>query len=139
MSSQDEPSPSQKRKRMEYEIIYGNIVSKANHYMAVPDGSGGRRIIKDGAIRAYEKSFKEQCKVYKGKAVKGVFGLVADVYFSSSQSDLDNALKTLLDCLQGCGAFADDNKCICIEARKHIDRVRPRVRFALKEFEPSLL
>lgn len=123
---------------MQYEVILGNIVGKANHYMAVPDGAGGKRIIKDEAIRAYEKSFKEQCKIYADKYVLGSFGLVADVYFSSSRSDLDNAIKTLLDCLQSCGAFADDNKCISIEARKHIDREQPRVRYALREYEPKI-
>lgn len=124
---------------MEYETIYGNIVGKANHYMAVPDKAGGRRIIKDEAIRAYEKSFKQQCRLYRNKAVLGAFGLIADVYFISSQSDLDNAIKTLLDCLQSCGAFADDNKCVSIEARKHVDKRNPRVRFAIKEYEPRFL
>lgn len=60
---------------LQFETIYGNVVAKANHYMAVPDG---------------------------------------------------------------CGAIADDNKCVSIEARKHIDRDRPRVRFALVPLEPTL-
>ena len=50
---------------MEVEIIHGQIVAKANHYQAVPGKFGKKRIIKDEVIRAYERSFIEQCKVYR--------------------------------------------------------------------------
>ena len=38
---------------MDIETIYGEVVAKANHYQAVPDKGGGRRIIKDDAIVEY--------------------------------------------------------------------------------------
>ena len=45
------------------ETIYGEVIAKANHYMAVPDGAGGKRIIKDDVIRAYEACFALQCAI----------------------------------------------------------------------------
>ena len=52
-----------------YETIYGQIVSKANSYQAVPDKQGGKRIIKNTQIRKYEKSFIKQCSIYKNKQI----------------------------------------------------------------------
>ena len=34
------------RQDLVWETIFGQVVSKANNYQAVPDGKGGRRIIK---------------------------------------------------------------------------------------------
>ena len=39
---------------MEIEVIYGQIIAKANHYQAVPGKFGTKRISKDEKIRAYE-------------------------------------------------------------------------------------
>lgn len=113
------------------ETILGQIVGKANHYQAVPDSNGGRRIIKDDAIRQYEKSFVRQCTIYKNRGINTPFTLIADVFFSSQRYDLDNSLKTLLDCLQYVKAITNDNLCSHIDARKHIDADNPRVEFEL--------
>ena len=102
---------------MEVEVIHGQIIAKANHYQAVPGKSGAKRIIKDGKIRAYERSFR----------------LFVRVFHSSVRFDLDNSLKTLLDCLQMAGAITDDKLCFQIEAEKKIDRYHPRIEFALLE------
>ncbi len=109
------------------EIIWGQPVSKANSYMAVPDGAGGRRIIKNEKIRAYERSFSEQCRIYRGKQINRPFRLHIVVYESSNSFDLDNCLKTILDCLQYCGAITNDNLCVGIDAEKRIDRQYPRI------------
>lgn len=124
---------------MDKEVIIGEVVAKANHYMAVPDkANGGRRIIKDEVLRSYEKSFISQCKVYKNRYINKPFKIVIDCYYSSSRFDLDNSLKTILDCLQYCKAITDDNLCQAIEARKHIHRQNPRVEFSIIELEPRL-
>lgn len=47
--------------------------------------------------------------------------------------DLDNSLKTLLDCLQMVNAIVYDKQCFQIEAEKHIDKYHPRIEFALLE------
>lgn len=123
----------------EYETIYGQVVAKANNYQAVPDGRGGRRIIKSDAVRDYEWNFKKQCRVYAGRMIDRPFIFEVIVFESSQRFDLDNSLKTLLDCLQMCNAITDDNLCIEIRARKAIDPSRPRVVFSIHESEPRLL
>lgn len=120
------------------EIIYGQIVAKANNYIAVPDkATGGRRIIKSDKIRAYEKSFAQQCKVYKGKQINTHFDLIVEVYYKNLNYDLDNSLKTLLDCLQYVGAITDDKLCRRIVAQKFYDPHRPRVEFDIIADDPQ--
>lgn len=118
---------------MEVEVIHGQIVAKANHYQAVPGKFGKKRIIKDEVIRAYEHSFIEQCKVYRNRRIATRFRLFVRVWHSSVKFDLDNSLKTLLDCLQMVGAITDDNLCFQIEAEKHLDKYHPRIEFAQLE------
>lgn len=120
------------------ETIYGQVVSKANSYMTVPDSAGGRRIIKNEQIRAYERSFLDQCRIYRGKGISRPLRLHVTVFESSNAYDIDNALKTILDCLQYAGAITNDNLCIGISATKKIDRRRPRVVYGIEETEPTL-
>lgn len=118
---------------MEVEVIHGQIIAKANHYLAVPGTGHKKRIIKDERIRAYERSFILQCRIYKNKGISSRFRLFVRVWHSSVRFDLDNSLKTLLDCLQMVGAITDDNLCFQIEAEKHLDKYHPRIEFALLE------
>lgn len=120
------------------EIIFGQPIGKANNYQAVPDGQGGRRIIKNEKIKAYERSFQRQCKLYRGRGINRPFRLHITVYESSNAYDLDNCLKTVLDCLQYAGAITNDNLCVGIAATKKIDRVHPRIEYAIEELEPKL-
>ena len=118
---------------MEVEIIYGQIIAKANHYQAVSGKGGTRRIIKDEIIRAYERSFMEQCKTYRNRRISSRFRLFVRVFHSSERFDLDNSLKTLLDCLQMVNAITDDKLCYQIEAEKHLDKYHPRIEFTILE------
>lgn len=118
---------------MEVEVIHGQIIAKANHYQAVPGKFGKKRIIKDEVIRAYERSFIKQCKVYRNRRISSRFRLFVRVWHSSERFDLDNSLKTLLDCLQMVNAITDDKLCYQIEAEKHLDKYHPRIEFALLE------
>lgn len=52
--------------------------------------------------------------------------------------DLDNSIKTILDCLQMVNAITDDNKCIRIEADKCKDIYQPRITFAIEEHNNNL-
>lgn len=113
------------------EIIHGQIVAKANNYQAVPDGAGGRRIIKSERVRAYERLFLSQCKQYAGAMINRPFELIAAVYYRNSVYDIDNSLKTLLDCLQYAKAITNDNLCTRIVADKLVDPSNPRVEFSI--------
>lgn len=115
----------------EVEVIHGQIVAKANDYQAVPDGTGGRRMIKNSKVRAYEQSFIRQCRIYAGRMIDRPFELTATVYYRHNKYDLDNSLKTLLDCLQYAGAITNDNLCRRIVADKRIDPYHPRVEFSI--------
>ena len=117
---------------LEFETIKGQVVGKANHYMAVPSSGGNKRIIKDEAIRQYERSFMEQCAIYRDKFINCRFKLFVKVYNSSTRFDLDNSLKTILDCLQSVRAIKDDKLCYSIVADKYIDKYNPRIEFAIK-------
>lgn len=68
---------------MEVEVIHGQIIAKANHYQAVSGKFGAKRIIKDGKIRAYERSFMEQCAKYRGRRISSRFRLFVRVWHSS--------------------------------------------------------
>lgn len=118
---------------MEVETIHGQIIAKANHYQAVPGKGGAKRIIKDEKIRAYERSFMQQCRIYRNKGISSRFRLFVRVWHSSVRFDLDNSLKTILDCLELVGAITDDRLCYWIEAEKRIDKYHPRIEFALLE------
>ncbi len=120
------------------EVIYGQIVAKANNYLAVPDkANGGRRIIKSDKVRDYERSFASQCKLYAGMMIDKPFELLVSVYYRTPSYDLDNSLKTLLDCLQSVKAITDDKLCREIHASKHVDKFNPRVEFAILSAPPD--
>lgn len=123
---------------MEIETIYGQVVGKSNNYLTVPDKDGGKRIIKNHAIRDYERNFMEQCKVYKNKLIDGIFALKVEIYYNTKGSDLDNSLKTILDCLQMARAITNDNLCYKIEAEKKIDKRNPRIIFGIQEYNPRI-
>ena len=124
--------------RLITETILGQVVSKANNYKVGNDKKGERHIIKSPLLRAYERLFDQQCRIYRERYINGHFTLYVAVYESSARYDLDNALKTILDCLQMVNAITNDNLCMKIVAEKKIDRRNPRIEFAIQEHEPSL-
>ena len=117
----------------QFETINGQVIGKSNHYLSVPGKGRDRRIIKDEAIRNYERSFCNQCKIYRDRNINSRFDLIVRVYHSSARFDLDNALKTILDCLQYVHAITDDNLCYSIQATKFVDKYNPRIEYALVE------
>jgi Holliday junction resolvase RusA-like endonuclease len=125
-------------KELIWETIFGQVPSKANTYMAVSGADESRRIIKGSDVREYERNFLRQISRYKDMNIKGRFRLFIHVYESSDRYDLDNALKTVLDCLQYAHAIENDNTCAEISARKIVDRQHPRIMFAIEEIDKPL-
>lgn len=114
------------------QVIYGSVPSKSNLYEIIKiNGKSSMR--KSRTMKEYEEKFFLQCGVYRNRCIKGFFELYADVYFQSNQPDLDNSLKGLLDCLQGCNAIRNDRQCVKIVANKFVDKRNPRIEFTLRE------
>jgi Holliday junction resolvase RusA-like endonuclease len=114
------------------QIIYAQSPSKSNQYRIVTINGHGS-LAKTSAMKEFEKKFYLQCGAYRNRNIAGFFELYVDVYFQSNQPDLDNSLKGLLDCLQGCKAIKNDRNCVKIVANKFIDKNNPRIEFTIVE------
>ena len=119
--------------RHDRQTIYGQPPSKSNTYRIVTIHGHGA-LAKTTAMKGYEKDFFLQCSL-RGKGISRRFKLEVDVWFRSDMPDLDNSLKVILDCLQGCGAIKNDRLCAEIHARKLVDKLNPRVEFVIEEFD----
>lgn len=122
----------------EKQVILGNPPSKSNRYIIInfkskATGKQHSSLAKTKATRDYEKSFVLQCNKYRNANITGPFSIDMDVYFPTRRSDLDNCIKSVLDCLQSVGAYANDNECVRILANKFLDKDRPRIEFTLKQ------
>lgn len=94
------------------------------------DGAKGHgSLAKTSALRKYEDDFFIQCNQYRNAGIDEYFTIELDVYYPNQRSDLDNALKIILDCLQKVGAVKNDNLCIRIVANKFLDKLNPRIEF----------
>lgn len=110
--------------------IRGNCPSKSNCYKVIRLGNRCG-LGKQKKLESYENSFKIQMLNYKYDIIESEFKFVIDVYYDSRRPDLDNSLKVVLDCLQKAQVIKNDNKCLEIVARKHLDKVDPRVEFII--------
>lgn len=120
-------------KQLEKEILVKQVIkgicpSKSNAYQI-----GQKGLYKTDTLTNYEKSFYLQCNHYRNKNIQGLFEFNLHVYYPSNRSDLDNALKIVLDCLQKVKAIKNDNRCIKIIAEKYLDAENPRIEFSIKE------
>ena len=115
------------------QTIYGKLPSKSNAYRIVTLYGHGS-LAKQKVLKEYEKSFYLQCSL-RNAGIKGFFKITVDVYHENMRPDLDNGMKILLDCLQGCKAIQNDRQCVEIHARKLIDKNNPRVEFVIEEVE----
>jgi Holliday junction resolvase RusA-like endonuclease len=115
---------------MQKYIVRGNVPSKSNCYKVIRLGSKCS-LGKQAKLKNYEKSFFSQIVEYDFDLIDGLFEFDIDVYYDSRRPDLDNSLKVVLDCLQKVGAIRNDNKCMKITARKHLDKEDPRCEFSI--------
>ena len=108
--------------------ILGQVPSKSNGYRI-----GNNRLFKTIELKEYEVSFEWQIRKHKGQTITEPFEIWIDVYFQSNRSDLDNAAKVILDCLQTSQIIANDRLCSVLVMRKHIDKLNPRIEFEIKQ------
>jgi Holliday junction resolvase RusA-like endonuclease len=107
--------------------IYGQVPSKSNGYKI-----GNNRLYKSKPLLQYEESFRLQTLTVHD-TINVEFGINIIVYFQSNRSDLDNAAKVILDCLQSCGIIANDRLCVRLEMVKKIDKLNPRIQIFIYE------
>lgn len=117
---------------MEYpwQTIRGNLPSKSNNYRIITIHGHGS-LTKTDALKKYEADFYMQCGAYRDLGIKDYFKFYIRVFYPSRRTDLDNALKCVLDCLQHTKTIVNDNLCTHIEADKFIDKVDPRIEFKI--------
>jgi Holliday junction resolvase RusA-like endonuclease len=102
-------------------VIYGQVPSKSNGYRI-----GNNRLYKSKELLQYEESFRLQTLTIR-ETISVEFGINIIVYFQSNRSDLDNAAKVILDCLQSCGIIENDRLCVRLVMIKKIDKLNPRI------------
>jgi Holliday junction resolvase RusA-like endonuclease len=107
--------------------ILGQVPSKSNGYRIA-----NNRLYKSVQLKEYEVSFEWQIRKHKGQVIAEPFEIWIDVYFQSNRSDLDNAAKVILDCLQKNQIIENDRLCSVLVMRKHIDKLDPRIEFYIK-------
>lgn len=114
------------------ETIFGQILSKKNHYFIGTDRDGKKpRIVKSKKIKDYEKSFLSQCTLYKDKRIDVPFILYLAVYNRHNLFDIDGAVTTTLDCLEMANAITNDNLCIKVISEKRLCD-NPKIIYAIK-------
>lgn len=113
--------------------VHGAVPSKSNSYKIITI-NGHASLAKQPPLCRYERDFALQCPL-RGEDLCRRFRLDIDVYFASDRNDLDNALKAVLDCLQGCRAIHNDRLCVEIHARKLVDKSDPRCVMAIIPLE----
>lgn len=117
---------------MEYhwQTVKGNPPSKSNCYKVITLNGHGS-LGKQAPLKKYEESFYLQVGDYRNLKIDGFFEFHCRAYYPSMRSDLDNALKCVLDCLQKTKTISNDNKCVKIVAEKFIDKDNPRIEFKI--------
>ncbi len=114
------------------EVIYGTVPSKSNSYRF-----SGKFMYKTKALKDYEASFIEQCKVYKDANIEGNLRINLKVYYPNRKSDLDGCSKVILDLLQHkeVNAFDNDNKVAELFLYKGLDKENPRIEFLIEQVD----
>ena len=107
-------------------IIKGQVPSKSNGYKI-----GNNRLYKSSLLKEYEYIFGFQIKKHLKEPIAEPFKIWIHVYFQSNRSDLDNAAKVILDCLQTSGMIENDRLCSILVMEKHIDKDNPRIEFEI--------
>jgi Holliday junction resolvase RusA-like endonuclease len=121
--------------------IQGQIPSKSNSYQPIILGGVHKKaramLIKKQGLRDWEKDFMTQLLQFKNPKITGHFEISVHVYFRSWASDLDGLFKGVLDCLQKSKWIENDRDCVFLNARKGVDKGRPRIYFKLKTVEKA--
>lgn len=124
--------------------VHGQPPSKSNSYKIITlpnyrSKKTGKQIKshsslgKTPELKKYEEMFLMQIPArYRGMMIDKVFHCDIKFYFRSMSSDLDNAWKCTLDCLQSGKVIKNDNKMIEQVGYKFIDKEEPRLELMIR-------
>ena len=107
---------------------------KNSQRIAYNKATGKRFTLKSKAAQAWQTSAFGQLVAQRGRRriIVGPCAVTLDIYQRSDVCDVDNVASLVLDALNGV-IIGDDSDVIDLHARKHIDRVRPRVEITVTE------
>ncbi len=115
----------------EWQTINQQVPSKSNCYRIITL-SGHGSLAKTQKLKDFENAFYMQCGTYRNLMIDEYFEFHCRVFYPSMRSDVDNALKILLDSAQKAKVIKNDNLCVKVVAEKFIDKENPRVEFMIK-------
>ena len=117
-----------------WQTVLKQVPSKSNSYRIITLG-GHASIAKAPTLKEFEKAFYMQCGKYRNLNIDKYFEFYCKVYYPSMRSDIDNALKSVLDSAQLAKVIKNDNLCVKVVAEKFIDKVNPRIEFKIVTIE----
>jgi len=104
-----------------------DVGPSANRYWRMVQG----RMIRSREANDYKAYAGLICNTAGLQPLDGDVRVRIDVYRKARRSDLDNALKVVLDCLQGY-AYHNDAQIVEIHARRYDDPRNPRVEITVE-------
>ena len=117
-----------------WQTVLKQVPAKSNSYRIITLG-GHASLAKAQALKAFESSFYMQCGKYRNLMIDKYFEFHCKVFYPSMRSDVDNALKILLDSCQIAKVVKNDNLCVKVVAEKFVDKINPRVEFKIVTIE----
>lgn len=121
------------RESIEFTIL-GQAPSKSNCYKIIKLGKHAS-LAKTPTLKNYEISFITQIPgEYRELQLSEPMKVNLYVSFRSRRSDLDNAAKCILDCLQRGKVIKNDNMVYELHMYKSVDADNPRVLIRIEEY-----
>lgn len=92
---------------------------------------GGRRFLTREGRETKESMEWELRQQWKKPIIFGEVKVTIDFYFKDKRMDIDNAVKSLLDCMSGI-CWKDDRQIVELIARKHVNKSNPSILISIE-------
>lgn len=87
---------------------------------------GRRFLTKEGKAIKESVAWEIKSQWKNKKVMESDVKIYIDFYFKNKRMDIDNAIKSLLDCMTGI-VWKDDSQIVELLARKYIDKKKPKI------------
>lgn len=113
---------------------HGQVPAKSNQYRIIEPKKARAFMAKTKEMKEFEGNFIDQIPhEHKNLQISNQVKITLRVWFRSRSSDLDNAAKGILDCLQLAKVITNDNRVTKLHMHKEIDPEHPRVEIEIEE------